>query len=58
MFEISKWYNNFQAPVVLMIDDLSDAYINVSDESYRNDWGYLCDSKGSSFHFLHNELLS
>ncbi len=58
MFEVSRWYNNFQAPVVLMIDDLSDAYIDVYDESYKNDWGYLCDLKGSAFHFLHSELLS
>ncbi len=58
MFEISNWYNNFQTPAVLMIDDLSDAYIDVYEESHKNDWGYLCDLKGSAFHFLHNKLLS
>ncbi len=57
MFKISRWFNNFQAPVVLMIDDLSDAYIDVYLESYKNDWGYLCDSEGSSYHFLKKELL-
>ena len=51
MFKISKWLNNFQAPAVLMIDDLSDAYINVYSESYKNDWGYMCDQDGSSFSF-------
>ncbi len=58
MFKISKWFNNYQAPVVLMIDDLSDAYVNVYPESYKNDWGYLCSKEGSSFHFLKNNLLS
>ena len=57
MFKIAKWYNNFQTPSVLMIDDLSDAYIDVYRESYKNDWGYLCDTKGSSFNFLQKELL-
>lgn len=58
MFEIAKWYNNFQSPAVLMIDDLSDAYINVYKEDYKNDWGYLCNSNGSSFDFLTKELLN
>lgn len=55
--KIAKWYNNFQAPSVLMIDDLSDAYIDVYNETYKNDWGYLCDSDGSSFDFLQKNLL-
>lgn len=58
MFRIANWFNNYQAPVVLMIDDLSDAYINVYRESYKNDWGYLCNNKGSAFHYLENTLLS
>ncbi len=57
MFKISKWFNNFQTPAVLMIDDLSDAYIDVYPESYKNDWGYMCDMDGSSFAFLKKELL-
>lgn len=58
MLEIAKWYNNFQSPAVLMIDDLSDAYIDVYAESYKNDWGYMCDTDGSSFNFLKKELLA
>ena len=58
MFSIAKWYNNFQAPAVLMIDDLSDAYINVYKNSYKNDWGYLCDSEGSLFSFFSEKFLS
>lgn len=57
MLKISKWFNNFQAPAVLMIDDLSDSYIELYQESYKNDWGYLCDSDESSYYFLQKELL-
>ena len=57
MLRIAQWFNNFQTPAVLMIDDLSDAYIDVYPQSYKNDWGYLCDSDGSSFDFLKKELL-
>ena len=56
--KIAKWYNNFQTPSVLMIDDLSDAYIDVYDEPYKNDWGYLCDTPDSSFGFLQKNLLN
>lgn len=58
MFKIAHWFNNHQAPVVLMIDDLSDAYINVYPEPYKNDWGYLCNKNGSSFNFLQKNLLN
>jgi len=57
-FNIAKWYNNFQVPVVLMIDDLSDAYIDVFNESYRNDWGYMTTEKGSAYDFLKTNLLN
>jgi len=58
MFEIAKWYNNYQSPAVLMIDDLSDAYIDVYDKNYMNDWGYLCNKDESSYVFLKKELLN
>lgn len=57
MLSIAKWHNNFQAPAVLMIDDLSDAYIEVYPESYKNDWGYLGDAEGSAYRFLKDNLL-
>ena len=57
MFKIAKWFNNYQAPAVLMIDDLSDSCIGVYCESYKNDWGYLCDKPTSSYRFLKKELL-
>lgn len=57
MLNIAKWYNNYQSPSVLMIDDLSDAYINIYEEEYKNDWGYFCNNENSSFRFLQEELL-
>ncbi len=57
MFKIAPWFNNYQAPAVLMIDDLSDAYIDVYPQSFKNDWGYLGDQEGSAYHFLEKELL-
>jgi hypothetical protein len=58
MFKIAPWYHNYQTPVVLMIDDLSDTYIDKYKESYKNDWGYMCDQEGSAYHFLEQHLLS
>ena len=57
MLSIAKWYNNHQAPSVLMIDDLSDAYIEAHDKTYKNDWGYFCDSEESAYSFLKQNLL-
>ena len=56
--KISKWFEGYQSPSVLMIDDLSDSYIErYEKEVYKNDWGYLCDDENSSFSFLKRELL-
>lgn len=57
MFKIAKWHNNHQSPCVLMIDDLSDAYINVYPETYKNDWGFLTNADESLFRFLEDNLL-
>jgi len=56
--KIAKWYNNYQAPAVLMIDDLNDVYLEVYKESFKNDWGYLCSNEGSAYSFLKKELLN
>lgn len=58
VFEIAQWYNHYQAPSVLMIDDLSDAYIDIYPESYKNDWGYLCEAEGSAYDFLQKHVLT
>ncbi len=58
MVKISKWLDGYQAPAVLMIDDLSDGYIDIHKEPYKNDWGYLCDTEESVYAFLQRELLA
>lgn len=57
MFSLAKWHKNYQAPSVLMIDDLSDAYIQVYSETYKNDWGYFTNHKDSAYSFLKKNLL-
>lgn len=57
MYKIAKWYNNYQSPSVLMIDDLSDVYIGVHENDYQNDWGYLCNEEHSVYQFLEENLL-
>ena len=54
---VALWLDNAISPCNLMIDDLSDAYIDKYDESRRNDWGYMTDERGSSFDFLKTHLL-
>jgi len=58
MISIAYWYLNHQSPSVLMIDDLSDAYIKVHKKDHMNDWGYLCNQKNSAYSFLEKELLN
>lgn len=55
---IARWFDNHQCASVLMIDDLSDAYIGVYPESWKNDWGNLCDQPGSAWRFLEEHLLA
>lgn len=55
---ISKWYKGYQSPAVLMIDDLNDVYINIYQEKYKNDWGYLCNQEDSAYYFLETKLLN
>ena len=56
--EIAKWLNDHEAPCVLMIDDVSDAYIEEYEETFKNDWGYLLDREGSSFFEFEKNLLA
>jgi hypothetical protein len=55
---IAKWQNNHKAPAVLMIDDLNDIYLELYRDSFKNDWGYLCNNEGSAYNFLQKELLN
>lgn len=55
---ITYWFNNHQAASVLMIDDLSDTYVDAYQEPYKNDWGYLTTQPNSSFSFLKKNFLN
>ena len=57
MFSLAKWHKNYQSPCVLMIDDLSDAYIKVYEETHKNDWGYFTNQENSAYNFLKKNLL-
>ncbi|MFA0015786.1 hypothetical protein AB4391_20905 [Vibrio lentus] len=56
--KLSSWLDSCQAPSVLMIDDLSDAYVDKYREPYKNDWGYLTDQTGGCFDYISKNLLS
>jgi len=57
--EKCKWYNNAQAAVVLTIDDLSFAYMNINSKGLnpQSDWGYGIREKNSIFYYFENNLL-
>lgn len=54
-----NWYNNSQAAVVLTIDDLSYAYMNINSSGLnpQSDWGYGIKGKNSIFNYFENNLL-
>jgi hypothetical protein len=58
--EIARWPDGAAAPVCLMIDDLTDGWID-ADGSGRplagNDWGFSCAEHGSSFDRLRARIL-
>ncbi len=56
----AKWYMDYDSPVVLMIDDLSNAWFSKEMDQLpiqAADWGGLHDQPNSAFHFLQEELL-
>lgn len=62
MIKIAKWFNNYQAPICLTIDDLSDVY--VKPEGLENkkimpffDWGFGLNNDGSLYKFFVDSIL-
>jgi len=58
---VADWPNDATSPVCLMIDDLTDGWIDRDGSGLplgRNDWGAGMDARGSSFRFLTDGLLS
>jgi hypothetical protein len=60
VLEICKWKNNAAAPVLLMVDDLANVWVD-SDGNGRvdpgEDWGYAKDGPNSSFRYLNERIL-
>jgi len=58
--EICKWYNNADSPVLFMIDDFANVWVDTNDNGQidiEEDWGYAKNSESSSFRFLNEVIL-
>lgn len=56
----ARWFNNHDSPVMLMIDDFSNAWHSRDDlrsADFGGDWGGMLKAEGSSFMFLRKNLL-
>jgi hypothetical protein len=60
MIEVCTWKSGAQAPVIFMIDDLANIYVQKSLHcglAYGEDWGAGCFIEGGLWDFLNNCLL-
>jgi hypothetical protein len=58
---VAKWKGNVLSPVMLMIDDLSNAFVvdkTKNNVDARGDWGGLHDHPKSIYRFLENNLFN
>lgn len=58
--EICKWKHNADSPVMLMIDDLANVWVDANKSGrleIGDDWGFAGRGEGSSILFLENEVL-
>ncbi len=56
----AKWYNNVDSPVMFMIDDLANVWIDLNQNSKVDpgeDWGHDRDNANSSIRFLMDSIL-
>jgi hypothetical protein len=57
---ICKWYKNAVSPVLLLIDDLANVWVDVNGNGkidLEEDWGYGKNGENSSFRFLNEVIL-
>jgi len=57
---ICKWYNNALAPVLLLIDDFANVWVDTNGNGIvdlEEDWGYAKNGENSSFRFLNEVIL-
>ncbi|WP_368294251.1 hypothetical protein [Dehalobacter sp. TBBPA1] len=60
MLEICKWYQNAVSPVIFMIDDFCNVWIDLNHNGKIDpgeDWGYAQRNSGSSLYFLEQNIL-
>lgn len=58
---ICKWYNDADSPVLLMIDDLANTWVDTNHNGSVDegeDWGYFKNEEYSSFRFLNEKILN
>lgn len=58
--KIAKWYNNADSPVIFMIDDFCNKWVDLNRNGkvdLGEDWGYAKDRTNSSFNFLRTTFL-
>jgi hypothetical protein len=58
--KIAKWYKNANSPVLFMIDDFANVWIDLNNNGKVNleeDWGHDRNNLNSSFRFLNEEIL-
>ncbi|AXK21091.1 hypothetical protein DPQ31_26635 [Bacillus sp. COPE52] len=58
--EICKWFNNSDSPVMFMIDDLANVWVDTTKSGeleLGEDWGYWKNEEKSSFRYLNEVIL-
>lgn len=61
MIEKCKWYQNKRSPVMFMVDDLANAWVDTDGDGLQGpgeDWGAMGLQPGSALYYLLNEILS